>query len=54
VASSADGAKLVAVAWLGHIYTSVDSGATWTQTGALQTLDDIGSRCHQMAPSSSP
>ena len=31
VASSADGTKLVAAATLGNIYTSTDSGATWTQ-----------------------
>ena len=32
VASSADGTKLVA--GLGYIYTSADSGVTWTQTSA--------------------
>jgi len=30
IASSADGTKLVAVAYGGQIYTSTDSGATWT------------------------
>jgi hypothetical protein len=36
VASSADGSKLVAVAYieLGGIYTSTNSGVTWTQTNA--------------------
>lgn len=33
VASSADGSKLVAVARDDYIYTSVDSGATWTRRG---------------------
>jgi hypothetical protein len=33
VASSSDGTKLVAGGW-GGIYTSTNSGATWTQTGA--------------------
>jgi len=32
VASSADGAKLVGVVFGGYVYTSGDSGATWTQT----------------------
>jgi hypothetical protein len=31
VASSADGTKLVATAVFGSLYTSTDSGATWTQ-----------------------
>ena len=31
VASSADGTKLVAAATFRNIYTSADSGATWTQ-----------------------
>jgi hypothetical protein len=55
VASSADGTKLVAVAslyWdaisqyqsgLGHIYTSMDSGATWTQTGTQQIWNSVAS-----------
>ncbi len=30
VASSSDGTKLVAVAYYGQIYTSTDSGVTWT------------------------
>ena len=30
VASSADGTTLVACVWGGQIYTSTDSGATWT------------------------
>jgi len=34
VASSADGSKLVAVVWGGSIYTSTDSGATWTEQTA--------------------
>jgi len=39
VASSADGTKLVAVGFglsdpeVSYIYTSADSGASWTQTG---------------------
>jgi hypothetical protein len=33
VASSSDGTKLVAVAWEGYVYASVDSGATWSQIG---------------------
>ena len=37
VASSADGAKLVAVANGGGIYVSSDSGFTWTQTSAPAT-----------------
>ena len=31
VASSSDGTKLVAVATFGNVYTSTDSGASWTQ-----------------------
>jgi prepilin-type N-terminal cleavage/methylation domain-containing protein len=31
VATSSDGVKLVAIAYNDYIYTSVDSGATWTQ-----------------------
>src|SRR5438445_7213916 len=34
VASSADGSKLVAVAYTNGIYTSTDSGATWKETSA--------------------
>src|SRR5258706_11478533 len=34
VASSADGARLVASTWEGPIYVSTNSGATWTQTSA--------------------
>jgi hypothetical protein len=47
VASSADGTKLVAVANLfpdgGYIYTSADSGATWTQTGTQQDWSSVAS-----------
>ena len=31
IASSSDGTKLAAGVWNGYIYTSIDSGATWTQ-----------------------
>ena len=34
VAASADGRKVVAVAYTHGIYTSADSGTTWTKTGA--------------------
>jgi photosystem II stability/assembly factor-like uncharacterized protein len=34
VASSSDGTKLVAAISGGAIYTSSDSGVTWTKTGA--------------------
>jgi len=38
IASSADGTKLAAAVNPGNIYTSTDSGATWTQrTGSLRT-----------------
>jgi hypothetical protein len=37
VASSADGTKLVAAVGGGQIYTSVDSGATWTAADAPST-----------------
>jgi hypothetical protein len=53
VASSADGTKLVAVSRYvyaassgytdGHIYTSVDSGATWTQTGTREGWTSVAS-----------
>jgi photosystem II stability/assembly factor-like uncharacterized protein len=43
VASSADGTKLVAVALTGYIYTSADSGATWTQTGAQELWNSVAS-----------
>ena len=32
VASSDDGSKLVAAVWQGYIYTSQDSGSTWTES----------------------
>ena len=37
VASSADGTKLVAEAYGGEIYTSADSGATWSQVSTLSS-----------------
>jgi len=55
VASSADGTKLVAVSsgpaaqWNGldpvggYIYTSGDSGVTWTQTGSKQAWTSVAS-----------
>ena len=36
IASSSDGTKLAAVALAGYIFTSVDSGVTWTQTASIQ------------------
>ena len=36
VASSADGTRLVAVVNGGQIYTSTDSGATWTPRASVQ------------------
>ena len=49
MASSADGTKLVAVS-IDYIYTSADSGATWTQTSAQQAglvLRGVVSRRHE-------
>ena len=47
VASSSDGAKLVAAAGdllnIDYVYTSVDSGATWTQTGTAQAWTSVAS-----------
>jgi photosystem II stability/assembly factor-like uncharacterized protein len=43
VASSADGTKLVAAAHDGYIYTSADSGATWTQRGSSQAWVSVAS-----------
>jgi len=45
IASSADGTKLVAIPYTGYIYTSTDSGYTWTQqTGSTsQTWTGIAS-----------
>jgi photosystem II stability/assembly factor-like uncharacterized protein len=43
VASSADGSKLVAVVSWGQIYTSVDSGATWTSRGPTGNWYDVAS-----------
>jgi len=42
-ASSADGKNLVAVVNDGYIYTSKDSGATWTQTGTSQDWMSVAS-----------
>ena len=47
VSSSSDGAKLVAAVYIGYIYTSTDSGVTWT----AQT--DAGSRVWWSVTSSS-
>jgi hypothetical protein len=45
--SSSDGTKLVAVAGgfgsAGYIYTSADSGATWTQKGTKQNWMSVAS-----------
>ena len=38
VASSADGSKLVAVAYNGNIYTSTNSGSTWTSNNVSSEL----------------
>ena len=43
VASSSDGANLVAVAIGGYIYTSSNSGATWTQTGHQDDWSSVAS-----------
>jgi photosystem II stability/assembly factor-like uncharacterized protein len=43
VASSADGTRLVAVVIGGYIYTSWDSGATWTQRGSSQSWQSVAS-----------
>ncbi|MDB6110385.1 MAG: hypothetical protein JWR69_2135 [Pedosphaera sp.] len=43
VASSADGAKMVAAVSSGFIYTSVDSGATWTQRATSQAWHSVAS-----------
>ena len=53
VASSSDGAKLVAVIYNGQIYTSTDSGVTWTaQTNAPSANWESVPR-HLTAPNSS-
>ena len=43
VASSADGAKLVAVVYNGQIYTSIDSGATWTARESSRVWSSVAS-----------
>lgn len=43
IASSADGSKLAAAAYVGQIYTSTDSGATWTARGGFNTWTGISS-----------
>jgi hypothetical protein len=47
VASSSDGTRLLAADWrTGHgdyIYTSWDSGVTWTQTGTQQSWASVAS-----------
>jgi hypothetical protein len=43
VASSSDGSKLVAVVSGGYIYTSANSGTTWTQTGTQQSWSGVAS-----------
>ncbi len=43
VASSADGRKLVAVAYSGRIYTSTDSGVSWTARGSSRAWVAVAS-----------
>lgn len=43
IASSADGAKLVAVVSNGFIFTSIDSGTTWTQRDAARLWTSVAS-----------
>jgi hypothetical protein len=43
VASSSDGAKLVAVVYGGQIYTSTDSGATWTARDSNRSWQSVAS-----------
>jgi hypothetical protein len=43
VASSSDGTKLVAAGWGDYIYTSWDSGATWTEKGTRQDWSSVAS-----------
>ncbi|MEO6109755.1 MAG: prepilin-type N-terminal cleavage/methylation domain-containing protein [Candidatus Saccharimonadales bacterium] len=43
VASSADGTKLAAVVNSGFIYTSTDSGATWTQRDSSRSWTNVAS-----------
>jgi len=39
IASSSDGSKLAAVVWDGSLYTSSDSGATWTERTTAGSRD---------------
>ena len=43
VASSADGARLVAAAYPGQLYTSTDSGATWTARASSTNWNSVAS-----------
>jgi photosystem II stability/assembly factor-like uncharacterized protein len=47
ITSSSDGTKLAAVVLFGYIYTSTDSGATWTErqpiTGSTRAWQSITS-----------
>jgi len=43
IASNIDGTKLVAVVYEGYIYTSVDSGATWTQRESSRVWFSVAS-----------
>ncbi len=43
IASSADGTKLVAVAYGGKIYTSTDSGANWTARDSSRNWNSVAS-----------
>lgn len=43
VTSSANGAKLAAVVWNGQIYTSTDSGVTWTPRDLLRNWISVAS-----------
>ena len=43
VASSADGTKFVAASYGGYLYTSTDSGATWTQRATVQNWSAVAS-----------
>jgi len=40
-ASSADGSRLVAVAYAGPVYTSIDSGATWSATKSASNWNSV-------------
>ena len=52
ITSSSDGTKLAAVAWNGNIWTSTDSGATWTEDTSVGSTITSGADASATQPNS--